>query len=58
MNELISTLLNITRIESGTIAITPKILQLDKAAEEVIKDLSFGGVRKVDTLDAQENRSN
>src|SRR5438445_5465630 len=26
MNELISTLLNITRIESGTIAVTPKVL--------------------------------
>lgn len=46
MNELISTLLNITRIESGTIAITPKILQLDKAAEEVIKDLSLAASEK------------
>ncbi|HET9174366.1 MAG TPA: ATP-binding protein [Candidatus Saccharimonadales bacterium] len=38
MNELISTLLNITRIESGTIAITPKIVHIDKLAEEVNKE--------------------
>ncbi len=41
MNELISTLLNITRIESGTIAVTPKLLQMDKVAEEVIKEISL-----------------
>jgi PAS domain S-box-containing protein len=41
MNELISTLLNITRMESGTIEITPKQLQLDKIAQEVIKELSL-----------------
>jgi PAS domain S-box-containing protein len=41
MNELISTLLNITRIESGTIQVTPKALRLDKLAEEVIKELSL-----------------
>lgn len=41
MNELISNLLNITRIESGTIAVTPKLLQLDKIADEVIQELSL-----------------
>ncbi|MEK7594940.1 MAG: ATP-binding protein [Patescibacteria group bacterium] len=41
MNELISNLLNITRIESGTIAVTPKLLQLDKIAKEVIQELSL-----------------
>lgn len=41
MNELISTLLNITRMESGTIAVTPKSVQLDAMAEEVIKELSL-----------------
>ena len=41
MNELISTLLNITRMESGTIAVTPKLLRLDTLAEEVIKELSL-----------------
>jgi PAS domain S-box-containing protein len=41
MNELISTLLNITRIESGTIAITPKIVEVDQLTEEVVKELSL-----------------
>jgi PAS domain S-box-containing protein len=39
MNELISTLLNITRIESGSIAIIPKTTNLVKLTEEVIKGL-------------------
>jgi PAS domain S-box-containing protein len=39
MNELLSTLLNITRIESGTIAVTPKSLRIDKLAEEVLREL-------------------
>lgn len=41
MNELISTLLNITRMESGTIAVTPKVTQLDTIAEEVVKELTL-----------------
>lgn len=41
MNELISTLLNITRMESGTIEIRPKIVRADVVAEEVIKELSL-----------------
>jgi PAS domain S-box-containing protein len=41
MNELISTLLNITRIESGTIAVTPKLVYMDKIAEDVLKELSI-----------------
>jgi PAS domain S-box-containing protein len=39
MNELISTLLNITRIESGTIAVTPKLVNLDTVIEEVLPEL-------------------
>ena len=39
MNELLSTLLNITRIESGTIAITRKSLRIDRLAEEVMHEL-------------------
>lgn len=46
MNELISTLLNITRMESGTIAIKPRLLRLDKIAEEVVKELSLTAVSK------------
>lgn len=41
MNELISTLLNITRMESGTIAVTPKPVQVDILAEDVIRELSL-----------------
>jgi PAS domain S-box-containing protein len=41
MNELISTLLNITRIESGTIAVTPKLVYMDKIAEDVLRELSI-----------------
>ncbi len=46
MNELISTLLNITRIESGTIAIVPKNIHLEKSAEEVIKELNLAASEK------------
>ncbi len=52
MNELISTLLNITRIESGTIDITPKLLQIDKVADDVIKELALMAGRKSITLSA------
>ena len=41
MNELISTLLNITRIESGTIAVSLKAVAIDKLAEEVLKEVSL-----------------
>jgi PAS domain S-box-containing protein len=41
MNELISTLLNITRMESGTIAVTPKPVRLDTIAKEVVKELAL-----------------
>lgn len=41
MNELISTLLNITRIESGTIAVSPKTIRIDKAIEELLPELSL-----------------
>jgi PAS domain S-box-containing protein len=46
MNELISTLLNITRIESGTIAINPKQLDMVEVADEVIKELSLMATHK------------
>lgn len=39
MNELISTLLNITRIESGTIAVTPKMVHMVSIIEEVLPEL-------------------
>jgi PAS domain S-box-containing protein len=39
MNELISTLLNITRIESGTIAVNPKNVKIDDLVKEVMPEL-------------------
>lgn len=41
MNELISTLLNITRIESGTIAVSPRHLDLKDIVIDVVKELSL-----------------
>lgn len=41
MNELISTLLNITRMESGTIAVTMKSVRIDKVADDVVKELAL-----------------
>ncbi len=41
MNELISTLLNITRIESGTITVTLKPVKLDQLIDEVIAEVSL-----------------
>lgn len=41
MNELISTLLNITRIESGTIAYNPKLLNLPDIINELMAELSL-----------------
>lgn len=40
MNELISTLLNITRLESGAIATSMRPVRIDTLAREVIKELS------------------
>lgn len=41
MNELISTLLNITRMESGAIDVTPKRLRVEKIAEDVVRELAL-----------------
>lgn len=41
MNELISTLLNITRLESGTISVTPRLLHMNKIVEEVLKETAL-----------------
>lgn len=46
MNELISTLLNVTRIEGGTIAITKKQVDVNKIASEVIDELALNSATK------------
>jgi PAS domain S-box-containing protein len=46
MNELISTLLNITRLESGVIAVTPRPVHLDQLTEEAIQDISLAAADK------------
>jgi len=49
MNELISTLLNITRIESGTIAVSSKMISVDKLVQDVVKDLEVqAGDKNID----------
>jgi PAS domain S-box-containing protein len=50
MNELISTLLSITRIESGTIAVNPKKIQLDHIVGEVLPELNLLADAKAITL--------
>jgi PAS domain S-box-containing protein len=46
MNELISTLLNITRVESGNVTVTPKKVAVDRLAEEVVKEHSLAASDK------------
>lgn len=50
MNELISTLLNITRIESGTIAVTRKTVHIYKVVEELMPELSLVATSKSTNL--------
>jgi PAS domain S-box-containing protein len=50
MNGLISTLLNITRMESGTIAISKQSVQISKLAGEVLEELQLPAEEKVITL--------
>lgn len=53
MNELISTLLNITRMESGSIAITKAPLRVGELASEVIEELKLPAEEKGITLTAR-----
>jgi len=41
MNELISTLLNITRIESGAVQVSPRILDSHKVASDIMEELAL-----------------
>lgn len=56
MNELIGTLLNITRMESGTIAITLKQLHVSTLAQEVVSELSLMAVHKSIALNLRYTR--
>ncbi len=53
MNELISTLLNVTRIESGTIAVSPRLLHIEKMALEVINEVDLMAKSKSISLEVK-----
>ncbi len=53
MNELISTLLNITRIESGNVTVTPKAVDVRHLAEEVNKEHALAASDKEITLNLE-----
>ncbi len=55
MNELISTLLNITRIESGNVTISPKPVNVTNLVEEVIKEHSLAADDKELTVSFQSS---
>lgn len=57
MNELISTLLNITRIESGTIAVSKKQQSVSMLIEEVMPELQLMAASKNITLRLQRRGS-
>lgn len=54
MNELISTLLNITRMESGTITLSPKLVNVEALANEVVKELALMAADKNIELTARK----
>jgi PAS domain S-box-containing protein len=58
MNELISTLLNITRIESGSISVQPKLLNIRKLAEEAVKELEYTANSRTIDLQLAESTGN
>lgn len=55
MNELISTLLNITRIESGNVTVTSKTVNSEAIADEVIKEHSLAASDKEIAISLQVN---
>ncbi len=50
MNELISTLLNVSRIETGNVIVSPKRINLNHLAEEVFKELALAADTKQVTI--------
>jgi PAS domain S-box-containing protein len=57
MNELISTLLNIARIESGSIAVKSKRLEAAQVASDVLKQLKLSADSKGVTLTLQQPKA-
>lgn len=53
MNELISTLLNVSRIESGSVIVSAKRINLGHLAEEAAKELAFTATSKQVRFDCQ-----
>jgi len=53
MNELISTLLNITRMESGSIPVDMRPLQVGKLADEILQELALPAAEKSIKLSAK-----
>ncbi len=53
MNELISTLLNVSRIESGNVIISPKNVNLNHLTEEVFKEMALTASTKSITLNSR-----
>jgi PAS domain S-box-containing protein len=46
MNELVNMLLNVTRIESGSIATNPKMHNMNRLAEECVRELQLSAAEK------------
>jgi len=58
MNELISTLLNVARIESGSVAVTSKPVHMKKLIEEILKELEHTAKNKEVNLELVSTRRN
>ncbi len=50
MNELVNMLLNVTRVESGSLAITSKTHNMQRLAEEVVRELELAASEKSITV--------
>ncbi len=55
MNDLISTLLNITRMESGSIKITLKNVNLEKLVDEVLQEVSWLAIDRTIKLESKNS---
>jgi PAS domain S-box-containing protein len=58
MNELISTLLNITRIESGNVTVVPKVVNVERLTDEVVKEHTLAASDKEIAIELHLNTKN